>query len=402
MRKLNQLKRAIAFIFIGLSLAFGSGGFTPASLAAPRSTHMLLAQQTEQSPIEGSWEGTLDAGLVKLRVILHVMKKDGTLSATLDSPDQGATGLTIDSINLNEDRVRFEMKSLSAGFEGKLSKDGSQISGDWYQGGQSLPLAFKRLGTTAAKGALHLERVEVGGHHLNLLVGGPDDSTAPTVVLEGGFGEGIAGWTTVQNEISKFARVVSYDRAGLGQSEPGPKPRSAKQIATELHTALQNLKVKPPYILVGHSLGGPFIRVFAGMYAGEVAGMVLLDPSQEAFDEWIREHQPEKLKESKQQIEKLPQGLRDEEAAVPETYAQARTANVPRGIPVILLTAVRDDKMSAEARRVWGEKHKEWIEKIPGGKLVIAEKSDHFIQVREPQLVIETIKQVLEQAVRKP
>jgi len=63
---------------------------------------------------------------------------------------------------------------------------------------------------------------------------------------------------------------------------------------------------------------------------------------------------------------------------------------------------VRDDKMSAEARRVWGEKHKEWIEKIPGGKLVIAEKSDHFIQVREPQLVIEAIRQVLEQTARKP
>jgi pimeloyl-ACP methyl ester carboxylesterase len=373
------------------------------SSAANRSFPTLQTQQAELSPIEGNWEGNLDAGLVKLRVILHVTKKDGTLSATLDSPDQGATGLAIDSISLNEDRVRFEMKSLNAGFEGKLAKDGSQINGDWDQGGQSLPLVFKRLTTTAAKGALHLERVEVAGHKLNMLIGGPEDSTGPTVVLEGGFGEGIAGWTMVQAEIGKFARVVSYDRAGLGQSELGPKPRSAKQIATELHTALQNLRVKPPYILVGHSLGGPFIRVFAGMYADEVAGMVLIDPSQETFDEWIREHEPEKLKESKQQIDKLPQGLRDEEAAVPETYTQARAASVPRGIPVILLTAMRDDKMSAEGRRVWGEKHKEWIEKVPGGKLVIAEKSDHFIQVREPQLVIEAIKQVLEQAKnRKP
>lgn len=403
MRKLNQVHRTIAFVLIGLALVFGSGAVKPTSSSTLRPIQSLSVQQQEQLPIEGSWEGTLDAGLAKLRVILHVVRKGAALSASLDSPDQGATGLAIDSISFNENTMRFEMKALNAGYEGKLTKDGSQIDGYWDQQGQSFPLVFRRPAASATKATLHLERVEVAGHKLNMLIGGPENSTAPTVVLEGGLGEGIAGWTTVQAEIAKFAQVVSYDRAGLGQSEPGPKPRSAKQIAGELRDALHKLGLKPPFVLVGHSLGGPFVRVFAGTYANQVAGMVLIDPSQETFAEWTREHQPEKAKQAKEQIDKLPQGLRDEEAAVPETYQQARAASVPPGIPVILLTAMRDDSMPAEARRVWGEKQKEWIEKIPGGKLVIAEKSDHFIQVREPQLVIEAIKQVLEQAQsRKP
>ena len=98
-----------------------------------------------------------------------------------------------------------------------------------------------------------------------------------------------ARWNTghgVQPEVSKLTRTVSYDRAGIGWSAPGPEPRDARQIAKELHIALGNAGLPPPFILVGHSFGGPFIRVFADIYPREVSGMVLVDPTQEEFIAW--------------------------------------------------------------------------------------------------------------------
>src|SRR4029077_19435539 len=98
----------------------------------------------------------------------------------------------------------------------------------------------------------------------------------------------------IQPAVSQFAKTISYDRAGNGLSKKGPAPRDGRRVATELHTALHNARASPPYILVGHSLGGPYIRVFAGLYPEEVAGLVLVDPTQEDLIAWdkARKAQP--------------------------------------------------------------------------------------------------------------
>jgi pimeloyl-ACP methyl ester carboxylesterase len=399
-RGLNLTKRIILSTCFVL-LASGNGG----NFAAHESKHHHLSLQQSERNIEGDWEGTLDAGVAKLRLVLHVVRKEGGLRATLDSPDQGATGLPIDSIGVKDVLVGFEMKALDAAYEGKLTEDHSQIVGEWKQGGQAFPLAFKRAGKVeSAQKSLRLQRVDAGGHGLNLLIDG-QIVDSPVVILEAGFGAGIASWSAVQSGIAKFAQVISYDRAGLGQSEPGPKPRSAKQIATELHAVLTKAGIKPPYVLVGHSLGGPFVRVFAGLYPEEVVGLVLIDPSQEEFAEWIKTQTSPNAKEERAveaaQLAQAPQGVRDESASVDITYQQARAAKLPPGIPVTLLTATQDAQMSAEARRMWTAKHKEWIATVAGGKLIVAEKSGHFIQVQEPQLVVDAIKQVVERARQK-
>ena len=358
------------------------------------------APPADSSPnVIGTWEGTLDAGVAKLRLVLHIDgAKDGALVARLDSPDQGATDLPVDSLSVAGNTLHFEMKSLGAMYEGKLENDGAQLTGEFRQGGQALPLTFKRTGRTATKSLLTLRKIDASGHHLNLLVGG---EITPTVVFEAGFGAGLESWSTIQSAIAKFARTVSYDRAGIGQSEAGPKPRAAKQIALELHTALQNAGIGPPYVLVGHSFGGIYVRVFADMYPKEMAGMVLIDPSQETFDDWTRTHQEAQRKALDQEIAKASQGVRDESAEVNTSYQQARAAKVPAGIPVILLSAMKDDTMPAEVRKVWTEKHEEWVAKLPGGKHIVVENSGHFIQAEQPQVVIDAIKQVVDQARRK-
>jgi pimeloyl-ACP methyl ester carboxylesterase len=378
------MKRSIAFV----------STCTVALLLTLSLATAFAAMQEQTVPVkpEGDWRGTLDAGVVKLDLILHVVRKDGTLSATVDSPDQGATGLAVETITLSGKSLRFEMQSLGASYEGVFNNDSSQIQGEFRQQGVKFPLTFKRIGQNDSQGSLTLQKVDVGGHSLNLLIGG-QGSTA--VVFEGGFGTGIASWSTVQKEVAAFARTVSYDRAGLGQSDLGPKPRSAKQIASELHTALEKAGVKPPYVLVGHSLGGIFVRVFADMYPKEVVGMVLIDPSQESFNEWIRKRQPDRVKAAQAQMANAAEGPRAEAAALDVTDAEARLAKVPPGIPVTLLSATEDESMPADARRVWIEKHNEWIATVPGGKHVVVEKTAHFIQVQQPKLVIETIQQML-------
>jgi pimeloyl-ACP methyl ester carboxylesterase len=120
------------------------------------------------------------------------------------------------------------------------------------------------------------EMVDVGGHSLHINCVGQG---TPTVVLEAGSGGFSAQWVRVQREVSGTTRVCSYDRAGMGWSEMGPEPRDAKQISSELHTLLKGANIEGPYVLVGHSFGGLYVRTYAARYPDEVAGVVLVDSS---------------------------------------------------------------------------------------------------------------------------
>ena len=117
--------------------------------------------------------------------------------------------------------------------------------------------------------------VDVGGYRLHIHCLGQG---SPTVILEAAADMMSADWGWIQPEIAKHTRVCAYDRAGMGWSEPGPQPRDARQISTELHTLLANAGIAGPYVLVGHSAGGLYVRMFAAQYAEDVVGMVLVDP----------------------------------------------------------------------------------------------------------------------------
>jgi pimeloyl-ACP methyl ester carboxylesterase len=99
----------------------------------------------------------------------------------------------------------------------------------------------------------------------------------PTVVFESGMGASCLSWTQVQPCVAQFSRAVSYDRPGHGWSDPAREPRTARQLAQELHALLKEAGVPGPYVLVGHSFGGYVNRAFAHLYRDIVAGMVLVD-----------------------------------------------------------------------------------------------------------------------------
>lgn len=124
--------------------------------------------------------------------------------------------------------------------------------------------------------------VDVGGHRLHLLCVG---SGAPTVILESGLGEAAAYWGWISNALAQETRVCAYDRAGRGWSDAVATSQDGVAVATDLHILLDRAHVTGPFVLVGHSSGAEYVRIFAGRYPEQVAGMVLLDGQPpEAFE----------------------------------------------------------------------------------------------------------------------
>ncbi len=128
--------------------------------------------------------------------------------------------------------------------------------------------------TDSGRPAVAGELVDVGGHRLFISCTG---TGSPTVVLEGGLGQGSAYFARIAPEVASTTRVCAYDRAGRGMSEPATGPQDGAAIARDLHALLAASGNPGPYILAGHSSGGVYVRFFAAAYPDEVAGVVLLD-----------------------------------------------------------------------------------------------------------------------------
>ena len=130
------------------------------------------------------------------------------------------------------------------------------------------------LGDPAPPGRL----IDVGGHNMHLYCTGEG---SPTVILDAGLGQGTVYWSQVQESVSKHTRVCSYDRAGMGWSESGPKPRTYMKATEELHALLASAGEVGPFVLVGHSSGAHTVRFFTQDFPNEVSGIVLEDAANE-------------------------------------------------------------------------------------------------------------------------
>jgi pimeloyl-ACP methyl ester carboxylesterase len=118
------------------------------------------------------------------------------------------------------------------------------------------------------------QAVDIGGRTLNLDCSGQG---TPTVILEGGGNSPGYGWLSLQSKMAVFTRACWYDRAGVGWSDPPSSPRTSASVASDLHEALQRAGVLPPYVMVGGSVGGEYVRIYTARYPTDVAGLVLVD-----------------------------------------------------------------------------------------------------------------------------
>jgi pimeloyl-ACP methyl ester carboxylesterase len=201
--------------------------------------------------------------------------------------------------------------------------------------------------------------VDVGGHRLHLQCVG---SGTPTVILESGLGESAAYWGWISTTVGRETRVCGYDRAGRGWSDPAAAAQDGVAVATDLHILLDRAHVPGPFVLVGHSSGAQYVRIFAGRYPEQVAGMVLLDgqpaeafeglPNFPAFYRVFRRVSALLPSLARLGVGRLVSGpdssaraarsLRDEFAELPTALAQARSFQNLGDRPLIVVTAERD------------------------------------------------------------
>lgn len=282
--------------------------------------------------------------------------------------------------------------------------------------------------------------VRVGRHRVHLLEAGTGE---PTVVFDAGLPGTCLGWCYVQPAVAEFTRTVSYDRAGLGWSERGPRPRTTQQIVAELRAALARAGIAPPYVLVGHSFGGFTAQLFALTYPEEMAGVVLVDsihpgewlaPDEETlrrmaagirlarrtawlarlgamrFYFWLiarRAVTPAAPSDWVASLQKMPrellpalraiwseakpyQTLADQIEALRTSAAQVAEADAPCAVPLVVLSAG-----NADARRL--REAAATAKRSSRGVHIVAHGSGHWIQLEQPALIIAAIRQIVEQ-----
>lgn len=132
--------------------------------------------------------------------------------------------------------------------------------------------------------------VNVNGNNYNYILKGIDNrkENTPVIIFENGMGVDLGNWKKIIDQVSLFAPVLAYDRAGIGKSDKVFKLPTTKFVSENLHEILKTLQIAPPYILVGHSLGGVYVRSFAGIYPNEISGLVFIDPADftETKNDW--------------------------------------------------------------------------------------------------------------------
>ncbi|MEK5030973.1 alpha/beta hydrolase [Paenibacillus sp. FSL R7-0302] len=282
--------------------------------------------------------------------------------------------------------------------------------------------------------------VDAGGYNLHIRQLG---AGAPTIILEAGSGETSLSWRDIPEKLAEHATVVTYDRAGYAWSEQADTERTGANIVRELHTALQNAGLPGPYLMVGHSLGGMYARLFTQTYPEEVAGLVLIDARPENDDRETKpileaEHYTGNPSASMLALfkrsgvlrlfqDQLLSGLVAEQdraqfinvistpayfaAKEQEAALASSTEDAIRGqhfgfgaLPVKVIARGQPQDyaafgISGEGGRrleaIWQEGQRNMLKLSSNSELIVAEKSGHMVIHDQPELVVQTIRRML-------
>jgi pimeloyl-ACP methyl ester carboxylesterase len=269
------------------------------------------------------------------------------------------------------------------------------------------------------------------GRHLSISCLG---TGSPTVILEAGLDwGGSRSWMTLLPEVARFTRVCAYDRAGSGFSDPGPLPRDGKHIVSDLHALLGAAGERPPYVLVGQSLGGALVRLYRLRHPNDVGAMVLVDPSQPGPNEWRKPwvpkfrkclelaklgaittattdcmppggvaNRPAVVVQATVQIAKRPGTWRDPLSEIEHFdsyFEQLETGeHPPVATPTIVLTASEQGGLDQKARADWIAGHAHIAAQFMPGEQRLIVKSSHGIQLDRPEVIVQAVRDVIREA----
>jgi len=279
--------------------------------------------------------------------------------------------------------------------------------------------------------------VDIGGRRLHIHCSG---SGSPTVITESGSSSFSIEWALVQDRVSSFTRICSYDRAGFAWSDRGPAENTVEETMDDLHRLLRAAGVAPPYLLVGHSIGGMYVRAYQRRYPEQVVGLVLVDATPEedleysyngkstpgvqltydqlaaAYAPYIKNPPPplalpiavdtpyNRLSPALQRAEVWAERLWRSRIDMPHSWISAEswrqefvallqlrraTPHALGDLPLIVLRRGR------RTNDVLNQREADLVALSSRGKLVVATESDHEIQLYQPELVVQAIKDVL-------
>jgi pimeloyl-ACP methyl ester carboxylesterase len=217
-------------------------------------------------------------------------------------------------------------------------------------------------------------------------------SGGPAVVFESGFSGTYEYWNAVVAAISGKTTTVRYNRAGFGHSPLNDKPRTAEEIAKELHTALSNAKVSPPYILVGHSAGGMYVREFAYLFPNDVAGIVLVDPAPETFYGMMAQD-PVFWKSVMEELKQEQPGALAQMNVNAATVKELKAAWPLPHVPVVLISAtkIQPPTFTEERRKEMTSLQTALVQQIPGAQHIVATGCGHNIPGECPTVVTNAV-----------
>lgn len=283
---------------------------------------------------------------------------------------------------------------------------------------------------------------EVDGHFAGMVdVGGRmlyfecEGAGSPTVILEAGFRTRADLWsddliqpdaprTMVLPGVAEFTRVCAYDRPGTAtvrdgelltsRSDPAPMPRTAEDAVADLHALLEAASIPGPYVLVGHSFGGLFMRLYAATYPEDVVGMVLVDAFSEAMED---EMTPAQWAAYDAIFQPVPPQLADYEDLEfteldrgVDQVREAAAATPLRPIPLVVISrgqamAMPEDLPGGLSGQMledaWQTAQAGLAALLPDARHVIATESEHYIQLQQPELVIAAVREAVD-AARNP
>ena len=285
--------------------------------------------------------------------------------------------------------------------------------------------------------------VDVGGRRLHMSVAGQG---GPVVVLEAGIAASSLSWALVSKQVAEFTTVVTYDRAGFGWSDPRPGQQDADVIASQLHDLLATAGISRPFILMGHSISGLYLRAYAARYPSDLAGLVFVDGATPLQDTrvplalvQIQDEQRRGMPWSKMRmtlgwnrltghctsvkpgferysawikadscIPSQIDAIENELDAERVSGEQTLHAHPPHDLPVLILS--RDPKVlpsnwpAAIAKAnslVWNTMQEEAKGLSGYSRRIIAKGSDHYLQIDRPDLVNREVASFIDQVRRR-